>query len=177
MGAGLFALGPTENGMPEIDASLMPKPLMGTDEVSIDDKGRVVFTKKKRDRLGDTFVMTLSDVGCIWVFPEYSWNSLLREISRADTANQGRQQYTRLILGSAEDELKFDAQRRVVIPHKLREKAGLCDGCTALLVGCGDRVEIWNKDQYEVFQKAPDDYNAERHDAVTRAYRQMTEKG
>ena len=34
-----------------------PKPLIGTDEAIIDVKGRLLLSKKKRDRLGDSFVI------------------------------------------------------------------------------------------------------------------------
>jgi MraZ protein len=88
-----------------------------------------------------------------------------------DSLNQGRQQYTRLFLGYADDELKFDQQGRVVVPQKLRDIAKLTDKIT--LVGCGDRLEIWAKDEYERFQEDTEGYGAKRREALAKAYGQM----
>ena len=43
-----------------------PKLLLGQEEATIDDKGRVLVAKNKRDRLGSDFVMRLGDNGCIY---------------------------------------------------------------------------------------------------------------
>lgn len=144
------------------------KPLLGTDESTIDSKGRILVTKKKRERLGESFVMVLGDVGCLCAYPEARWNELVSEIMKYGAINQGRQQYTRLILGSADDDLKFDEQGRVVIPHRLREMARLVRD--VVIVGCGDRLEIWNKTEWEVYNRNPDTYGQERREAVQKAY-------
>jgi DNA-binding transcriptional regulator/RsmH inhibitor MraZ len=59
----------------------------------------------------------------------------------------------------------------VVIPQKLREIAKLSD--KVLLVGCGDRMEIWDKGEYERFQEDIEGYGAKRREALARAYGQM----
>jgi len=148
------------------------KPLMGTEEATIDEKGRVLFNKKKRDRLGDNFVIAWSDIGCLEAYSERGWQQVIAEIIRADATNQGRQLYTRMKLGFAEDELKFDSQGRVVIPHKLRELGKLKD--KIVLVGNLDRVDIWAKEEYDKFLEDPEGYGAERRDAINRAYMKMT---
>ena len=51
----------------------MIKPLIGTDEDTIDDKGRLLVSKKKRERLGEDFVMALGATGCVVVYPELVW--------------------------------------------------------------------------------------------------------
>src|SRR5580693_266454 len=97
------------------------KPLIGTDEATIDSKGRILLGKKKRDRLGDTFAVAIGELGCICAYPEARWQERLNEINRYDPINQGRQQYARLFFGYADDEMTCDVQGRVVIPQKLRE--------------------------------------------------------
>ncbi|MFI5387573.1 MAG: division/cell wall cluster transcriptional repressor MraZ [Fimbriimonadales bacterium] len=147
------------------------KPLIGTDEATIDDKGRILVGKKKRERLGETFAMAVGEVGCLVAFPEEAWRNKVNEMLGYDSLNQGRQQYTRLFLGYADDELKFDQQGRVVVPQKLRELAKLTD--KVLLVGCGDRLEIWAKEEYERFQEDTEGYGAKRREALAKAYGQM----
>lgn len=147
------------------------KPLIGTDEATVDDKGRVLVGKKKRDRLGETFALAVGDVGCLVAFPELVWQEKVAEILRSDSLNQGRQQYSRMFLGWAEDELKFDQQGRVVIPQKLRDLVGLRE--KVMLVGCGDRLEIWDKDEYAKYQIDTEGYGSTRRDSLAKAYGQM----
>jgi len=147
------------------------KPLIGTEEATIDDKGRILFSKKKRDRLGDGFAILWSTSGCLAAYPAGVWERMLEEILQYDSINEGRSQYTRLVLGTAEDELKFDGQGRVVIPQKMREAAKLKD--KVMLVGCLDRVEIWARDEYELFLQDPETYGRQRREAVAKAYNEM----
>ncbi len=147
------------------------KPLIGTDEAVIDDKGRVLVNKKKRERLGDTFTVALGAVGCLVAYPDAVWNGMVEEILSHDSINQGREQYTRLVLGLAEDELKFDSQGRFVIPQKLRDLAQLKD--RVLLVGCGDRLEIWARQEWEKYNDDPDHYGIKRRASIEKAYSQM----
>jgi len=156
------------------EAKISLKPLIGTDEATIDDKGRILVGKKKRERLGEPFAMAVGEVGCLVAFPEEVWHSKVSEMLSYDSLNQGRQQYTRLFLGYADDELKFDQQGRVVVPQKLRDIAKLTD--KVLLVGCGDRLEIWAKDEYERFQEDTEGYGAKRREALSKAYGQMVAK-
>ncbi len=155
-------------------ASNSLKPLIGTDEATIDDKGRILVGKKKRERLGEPFAMAVGEVGCLVAYPEEMWQQKVAEMLGYDSLNQGRQQYTRLFLGYADDELKFDQQGRVVVPQKLRDIAKLSD--KVLLVGCGDRLEIWAKDEYERFQEDTEGYGAKRREALAKAYGQMVGK-
>ena len=147
------------------------KPLTGTDEAVVDSKGRLLLSKKKRLRLGDKFAMAIGPLGCLVAIPEPVWARMLREIDQFDSINFGRQNYTRLVLGSAEDDLDCDAQGRVVIPQKLRTIARI--ESDVVLVGCGDRLEVWAKPEWEKFNEFPEVYGKERREAVERAYAQM----
>ena len=150
------------------------RPLIGTDEATIDDKGRILVGKKKRERLGETFTIALGTTGCLVAYPESVWQRMLAEIFRYDSINQGREQYTRLMLGTAEDELKFDQQGRVVVPQKLRDLAKLND--KILLIGCGDRLEIWARSEWEQYNEYPDTYGQKRREAIAKAYNQMVSR-
>jgi MraZ protein len=151
---------------------IVTKALLGTDEASIDDKGRILVGKKKRERLGEPFVVALGETGCLVAYPQETWQALLNEIFSVPSINVGRQQYSRLILGTADDDLRFDSQGRVVIPHKLREAAQLKD--KVLLIGCGDRLEIWDLHAYAEFCRDPESFGSTRRTAIEQAYRQMT---
>src|ERR1051325_8923969 len=101
----------------------------------MDDKGRILVSKKKRERLGDGFTLVLGKLGCLIAYPQSIWNQLLEETLSFGLTNDGRRDYSRLIFGSAEDDLKFDGPGRMVIPQKLRDAAKLKD--KVLVIGCG----------------------------------------
>ena len=147
------------------------KPLLGTDEATIDDKGRILVSKKKRERLGETFTLALGPIGCLAAYPEDQWEKIVQGILSYESINQGRDQLSRLRLGLADDELKFDQQGRFVVPQKLRQLARLKD--KVMLVGCGDRLEIWDPKEWEQYNEYPDTYGQKRREAIEKAYQQM----
>lgn len=148
-----------------------PKLLLGQEEATIDDKGRVLVAKNKRDRLGSDFVMRLGDNGCIYAYPLDVWQPMVEELEAYDETNLGSQIYTRLVLGTAVPDLNFDGQGRVVIPRKLRDTAKLKD--RIVLIGCGSRLEIWAEDELERHNADPAGYGKERADLIRDARRQM----
>lgn len=143
------------------------KPLLGNDEAIIDGKGRLLLAKKKRERLGPGFVMALGEVGCLCAYPAEVWDEMLDTIYSYESINLGRQMYSRMVLGSAEDELDCDEQGRVVVPAKLRKVAGLNKDVT--IVGCGNRLEIWDRDEYVRYEATPLTYGRERREALQQA--------
>lgn len=147
------------------------KPLIGTEEATIDDKGRILVSKSKRDRLGEDFILVLGKSGGISVYPRNVFEQLFEEIFRVETMNPAREEYTRLVLSNAADDISFDQQGRLVIPRRLRNEARLTGD--VLVIGCGDRIEIWDRDEWTKFNYAPDKYNAERRDAIDSAYSRM----
>lgn len=150
------------------------KPLMGTDEATIDDKGRLLVGKKKRDRLGKDFVFAISENGVLAAYPIATWNALCGVLGDIKPTNQGRQIYARMIMGSAEDDMNFDQQGRVVIPLKLRELCKLGD--KVVLVGAYDRLEIWSQTQWERYNDDPKVYGRIRLEAINEALTMMREQ-
>ncbi len=143
------------------------KPLLGTDEGTIDDKGRILVGKKKRERLGDNFVMAYSATGCLAAYPEATFRKICDEVAATSNINMGRLQYARLVMGTAEDELSFDSQGRVVVPQKLRDLGKLVD--KVVLVGAFDKLEIWSKPEWDKYNEDPDSYGRQRIEAITKA--------
>lgn len=146
--------------------------ILGTDEAEIDGRGRILVSKKKRERLGESFVLAFTPTGCLAAYPEERWVKKLDEIDEYHSINQGREQFSRLLMMWAEDDLSFDAQGRFVIPQKLRDLAKLKD--KVLLIGCGDRMEIWAVEEWQEYSSYPDTYGLQRREAIQKAYTQMT---
>lgn len=153
------------------DSGSRPTDLTGSEEANVDDKGRVLFSKAKRDELGSDFVMRWGDNGCIFVYPLVEWDRARAEINVFERSNQGRMMYTRLVNGTAVVKLNFDPQGRVVIPRSLRESAGIKD--KVVILGCEERAEIWDADEFKKYEKDPLNYGKERSDQIQKAQRQM----
>lgn len=152
-----------------------PKRFYGNSEATIDDKGRILVDKKNRDRLGKDFVAALTPTGCLALYPLEMWEAKVEDMLSYDSMNQGREHYTRLMLNNVADELNFDAQGRFVLPHKIKQKAGLAKDI--VLNGAGDRLEIWDKEEFDKYDLNPYTYGVERWQKIDKAYRMMKEVG
>jgi len=146
--------------------------LIGSEDATIDEKGRVLVSKKKRDRLGEGFVIAHGAAGCLTVYTARAWADTVREIFEYSAINQGREDFAQLILGTAEDDIKFDPQGRMVIPKTLREAAGLTG--KVKIVGIGDRMQIWSLDEYEKREAEDKNDNFSRRDRINKSYVMMT---
>jgi division/cell wall cluster transcriptional repressor MraZ len=151
------------------------KPLLGTDKGKVDDRGRAMLSQRMANRLGKDFVVTLGDLGCLVAYSRAVWDGLYNEVMSYPSMNIGRQNYTRLVFGYAQDDLTCDSQHRLTIPARLRKLVKLEEkGTEFLAIGVGDRLEIWAKSEFEMFERFPDEYGRERRSAVEKAYNMMT---
>lgn len=121
--------------------------LTNTEHATIDEKGRLIFSKKKREILGEGFCVVVGASGCLEVHTSESWEQMASDVVSHDKMNLGRKKFARMFFGLSETGLDFDAQGRVVIPARLRKAAGLNKDVS--IVGCGDYCEIWDKARYE----------------------------
>jgi MraZ protein len=152
-----------------------PKLIFGYDEATIDGKGRLLIAKRKRDWLGDSFVVMLGETGCLSVYRTPEWETLVEQVMSIPSLNQGRQQYTRLMLANSAGDLTCDAQGRVVVPQSLRDLAKL--GNEVVVIGCADHLEIWNRSEWLRYNEYPDSYNEQRQKAISNAYTLMAGQG
>jgi MraZ protein len=158
----------------ENESIAINRPLLGTEEAVLDDKGRVLVSKKKRERLGESFTLILGKVGCLMMVPDWAISKLMSDLDEYDMLNPAREDYTRLVLGTAEEDISFDAQGRFVIPARLRQAASLSEKEKLILIGCGDRVEIWTKTLQDDIAQHPNDFGGTRRKLIDVAYSRMT---
>lgn len=125
---------------------------MGTYTPRLDEKGRIFLPAKFRDRLAEGVVVTRGQENCLVVWPE---DVFLQEAARAQQTpmtNRGARDYARVLFGGAESG-KPDKQGRIGIPALLRAYAGITKD--VVVVGVGDRIEIWDPSVHEeVFASA-----------------------
>lgn len=142
------------------------EPILGMEEGSLDDRGRVRVSSKVAQRLGRNFVLFLDPVGCIAAYPLKIWKQKLHEILSRPASEIQRSIELRDLGAMAEDDNNADVQGRFVIPKRFR--AALASEKVAL-VGAVDRLEIWEQADHSKF------VNAKKQQAKT--LREMAEKG
>lgn len=113
---------------------------------SIDAKGRVIVPVKFRESLGDEFVVTQGLDGCLFVFPNEEWNIFEEKLKSLPMSNKDARKFVRFFLAGAA-EVELDKQGRILIPPVLRGFAGLEKD--VVVVGVGNRVEIWDKSRWD----------------------------
>ncbi len=130
---------------------------MGEFSHSLDAKGRLIMPAKYREQLGEKFVVTKGTEKCLSVYSMEEWQDIeksFREILR--TGKVARQFARSFFAGAAE--IEIDKQGRILIPQNLKEYADLKKD--VVLAGVMNRIEIWDKDNWEE-TNALDDENME----------------
>ena len=117
---------------------------MGEYNHTIDAKGRLIVPTKFREQLGEAFVITKGNDGCLAIYTNEAWETFLGKIQTLPANNHIRT-YVRNIVGSSV-EVVTDKQGRILVPGNLREHAGLDKDVG--LVGVIDKVEVWDKERW-----------------------------
>ncbi len=128
--------------------------LMGEFEHALDPKGRLFVPAKLRETLGRTFVITKGLDGCLDVYPMEAWEKLKNSFAQKMMPKHKERDVSRFIFGGA-CEAEPDKQGRVLLPANLRSYAKIGD--MAVIVGVGNKAEIWDKEQYESYTSSVED--------------------
>lgn len=118
---------------------------MGEYNHSIDTKGRLIIPSKLREDLGDSFVITKGLDNCLFIYTEAEWKNIENKFREMPLTTKDARKFIRFFFSSA-SKMEMDKQGRILVPPILREFAGLKKD--VVLVGVLDRVEIWDKDNW-----------------------------
>ena len=160
--------------MAETEAHPVLKPLIGSDEATFDGKNRLLFSRQKRERLGDTFAVALCETGSLACYPLQVWERMWAELSAYSPLDMAPRRYEELLFNHADDEVKFDPQNRAVISKALREIGKLKD--RVLIIGRGHRAELWDPDERAAYLADQEKYEQRRREEFERASMQVLEK-
>ena len=131
------------------DANSMKKEaehvFVGEFEHTVDAKGRIFVPVKFRDELGSVIYISCGFSGCVTVFTEESWNKLSEQILGKLPSITGEGPKRSIFRRTQSAEL--DSGGRIRLNTKVREFAGIDKN--AVIVGMGDRIEIWSAEKYE----------------------------
>ncbi len=121
---------------------------MGEYHHSIDEKGRIIIPSKFRDNLGEKFIVTRGLENCLFLYPEHSWNKIVDKLSTLPFTKKDARNFSRFFLSGA-TVVEFDKQGRINIATPLISYANLKKEC--VVVGVGDRLEIWSENDWNSF--------------------------
>ena len=116
--------------------------MIGQHQHNIDAKGRLFIPAKFREELGDVFYVTIGLDGCLSVYSDVKWESLIEKFD-ALPISQARKM--RALFANAA-KCEPDAQGRILIPNKLREYAALEK--EVIINGMSKCVELWNPERW-----------------------------
>ena len=118
----------------------------------MDEKGRVAIPARFREELSqlqDELIFVTRwrrrERPCLDAYPASQFVRLQKRLGKLDRFNSKREVFESWYIGAAQD-VRLDAQHRLLIPPQLREYAQL--GRDVVLAGAGDRFRIWNKELF-----------------------------
>ncbi len=129
------------------------KPMLyGTYEHTVDAKNRMFVPAKFKEALGASFKVTYNDFNkCILVYSNEEWEKYEKKISELPSLQF--EDFIRTIYSNTVD-VQLDAQGRIVIPQFLKDKVGIEKN--VLVMGLGNRLEIWSQSVYAEKQQSVD---------------------
>lgn len=139
-----------EKGFPKRQVVIVM--FMGEYNHTLDVKGRLIIPSKFRDALGENFIVSRGMDGCLFVYSQETWSDIHKKIKELPSlTNKESRYFSRYFLAGA-SEVEVDKQGRILVPQTLREFAGLDKD--VVLVGVGDRIEIWDKEKWNAINLA-----------------------
>ncbi len=123
----------------------------GEYEAKTDTKGRLVLPVRMRASLPEesqTLVLQRGFEPCLTVYPISEWEIIYKKVALLNEFNVAHRKFQRNFLrGTVETET--DTQGRFLIPKRLLEYAKITKD--VIIVGVGNRLEIWNPELYDEF--------------------------
>lgn len=123
---------------------------IGTYYHSVDSRNRISVPRKFREQLGRRVVVTRGLDGCLFLYAKETWARMEAVLTQTPLTRQDARSFTRLMLSGAVV-VEIDKIGRILVPGYLKEYAKLKN--EAAILGVGERIEIWNKDQWETSEK------------------------
>lgn len=144
--------------------------LIGEYEVTLDSKGRFLLPAgfKKQLAEGDDvcFVINRGIEECLSLYPMSSWEPLDQKLNGLNDFNPKVREFKRLFLNGA-NKVEPDGAGRILVPQRLKEHASIEK--EAIMVGMGNKMEIWDKSKYnKLFDSATPEGLSSLADEVTK---------
>jgi MraZ protein len=105
-----------------------------------------------------TIVVTRGFEPCLTIYPLNEWKKIFEKVSSLNEFNPEYRRFQRNFL-RGNTEIELDKSGRFLIPRTMARFAKLDK--EAILVGMGNRIEIWNPDMYDEYLISdPEEFSA-----------------
>lgn len=122
----------------------------GVNHLNLDPKNRLAIPARYRDALlvdSGQVVISLDSAQCLQIYPLQKWEIVRTKIQNLpNSVHPVVKSYQRLVLGHAE-QIELDKVGRVLLPATLKQMVGL--ERELVLVGMGNRFELWDKNKWQ----------------------------
>jgi MraZ protein len=123
-------------------------PLVGTYEHTLDGKGRLVLPSKFRNHFGESLYVS-PGAGCLSLYTAEAFQETLERLTAQARAGDVSQMAWRGFAARSE-EVRQDAQGRILLPAHLRADAGL--DREVVVTGAIERVEVWSGPAWQALE-------------------------
>ena len=124
----------------------------GEYEHALDKKGRLILPAKVRETAKanyiEKFYITRGLDNCLFLFSEDEWKTQETRFKSLSFTKRETRRFNRLFFSGAV-EVVPDGQGRILIPKYLKDYAGIKK--EVIVVGVSNRLEIWNRGEWEQF--------------------------
>lgn len=127
----------------------------GKSKHGLDAKNRICIPKRFQAELGRNeeghmeVILTRGADGCLFLFSRQGWEAVQARMALQPFGGQHLRGMQRVLLASTV-ETRLDGSGRLVLPEEQRELAGIDK--EVVLVGVGDRAEVWSPERWEAFE-------------------------
>ncbi|MDZ7293496.1 division/cell wall cluster transcriptional repressor MraZ [Mycoplasmopsis pulmonis] len=132
--------------------------LYGNFERSLDPKNRLSLPAKFKTELGSNFYLSVLLDGVVEIRNSEEFENEAHKFKTMNVLDKNARDFARLFFQRTV-EVEADKQGRFVLPKHILEKASIQKD--VVLVGMGDKVELWSKAKYDNFQDSIDDEKIE----------------
>jgi len=122
----------------------------GEYDCKLDAKGRLALPAKVKAALPDVanqeLVLRRGFEDCLVLYPMLEYKKIINRVRSLSEFNEEYRRFQRSFF-RGNSEVEMDSSGRINIPKRMMDYADLTK--EVVLVGLGNRVEIWNPDLYE----------------------------
>ena len=122
--------------------------MMGEYNSNLDEKSRLVIPAKLRQELNSEIVITRGLDNCLFLYPKETFDIITEKLNSLPFTKKDARNFSRFFLSGA-SLTAFDKQGRILISSPLINYANIKKEC--VIIGVGNRIEIWSKDNWEKF--------------------------
>ena len=126
---------------------------VGEFDYRVDEKGRVPIPPPFRHDMADGIYLTDGADGCIAIYTQSRFQEIAESLTTRGLPKKDIRNVSRTVFSNA-SHLKPDSQGRVMLPHSLRQRAGIQE--TAVIVGVNEYAEIWNPNKWQTTEAQQD---------------------